>query len=40
MQGHPYAIGLEKNDANFLALSPLSFLERSAAVYPHRLAIV
>ncbi|MGE0430474.1 MAG: acyl-CoA synthetase [Hydrogenophaga sp.] len=40
MQGHPYAIGLEKNDANFVALSPLSFLERSAAVYPNRLAIV
>ena len=40
MQGHPYAIGLEKNDANFVALSPLSFLQRSAAVYPNRLAIV
>ena len=24
MQGHPYAIGLEKNDANFVALSPVS----------------
>ena len=40
MQGHPYASGLDKNDANFVALSPLSFLERSAAVYPDRQAIV
>ena len=33
-QGH-YSIGLDKNPANFVALSPLSFLERSASVYPH-----
>ena len=31
--------GLEKNQANFVALTPLSFLARTAAVYPHRLAI-
>jgi fatty-acyl-CoA synthase len=29
-----YSIGLEKTPANFVALSPLSFLERTAAVYP------
>ncbi|HNB47701.1 MAG TPA: AMP-binding protein, partial [Burkholderiaceae bacterium] len=40
MQTHPYDIGLDKNDANFVALSPLSFLERTARVYPNRLAIV
>ena len=33
-QGH-YSIGLDKTPANFVALSPLSFLERSAAVYPN-----
>ncbi|MCK6426113.1 MAG: acyl-CoA synthetase, partial [Burkholderiaceae bacterium] len=40
MQTHPYAVGLDKNAANHVALSPLSFLERTARVYPHRLAIV
>jgi fatty-acyl-CoA synthase len=33
-QGH-YGIGLDKTAANFVPLSPLSFLERSAAVYPN-----
>src|ERR1700712_1973604 len=33
-QGH-YGIGLDKTPANFVALSPLSFIERSAAVYPN-----
>jgi len=31
---------LPKNAANFTALSPLSFLARSAAVHPNRLAVV
>ncbi|MBA2674851.1 acyl-CoA synthetase [Ramlibacter sp.] len=31
---------LPRNPANFAALSPLSFLERAADVYPHRVAIV
>ena len=31
---------LTRNDANFAALSPLSFIERSAEVYPNRLAVV
>ncbi len=30
-----YSIGLDKTPANFVPLSPLSFLERSAAVYPN-----
>ena len=29
-----YDIGLDKNPANFVALSPLSFIKRTAAVYP------
>ena len=35
-----YDLGLDKNPANFTPLSPLSFLRRSATVYPDRLAIV
>ena len=31
---------LSRNEANFAALSPLSFIERTAEVYPDRLAIV
>lgn len=37
---NPYAMGLDKNPANFVALSPLSFLERAARVYPGRCALV
>ena len=37
---NPYAMGLDKNAANFVALSPLSFLERSAHVYPDRVALI
>jgi fatty-acyl-CoA synthase len=33
-QGH-YSTGLDKTPANFVPLSPLSFLERSATVYPN-----
>ncbi len=29
-----YSVGLDQNAANFVPLSPLSFLKRSAAVYP------
>ncbi len=32
-QGH-YSVGLDKTPANYVPLSPLSFLARSAAVYP------
>ena len=31
---------LPKNDANFAALTPLSYIERSALVYPDRVAII
>jgi fatty-acyl-CoA synthase len=36
---NPYSLGLDKNAANHVALSPLGFLERAALVYPHRTAI-
>jgi fatty-acyl-CoA synthase len=36
----PYALGLDKNAANHVALSPLSFIERAALVFPQRRAIV
>ena len=40
MPANPYAQGLERRPANFVALTPLSFLARSARVYPARTAIV
>ena len=36
---NPYEVGLDKNAANYVPLSPISFLLRSAAVYPNRLAV-
>src|SRR5512140_2454185 len=35
-----YEIDLDKNAANYVALSPLSFIQRTAAVYPNRTAVV
>src|SRR6185437_7297193 len=35
-----YDVGLAKNPANYVPLTPLSFLERSAAVYPDHLSVV
>ena len=32
---NPFDVGLDKNPANFVPLSPLSFLFRTAAVYPN-----
>src|SRR4029453_12578060 len=37
---HSFDLGLEKNEANFVPLSPLSFIERTAAIYPHRTALI
>ncbi len=37
---NPYEVGLGKNAANYVPLSPIGFLVRSAAVYPNRLALV
>src|SRR3984893_18658500 len=35
-----YSIGLDKTQANFVALTPLSFLARTAAIYPGHLSAV
>jgi len=41
MTGNPaYLEGLGKNQANYTPLTPLTFIERAAAVYPTRLAVV
>ncbi len=37
---HPYATGLAKNAANYVPLTPLTFIERSAYVYPERCAVI
>jgi fatty-acyl-CoA synthase len=36
----PQVLDIERNSANHLALSPLTFIERAAKVYPERTAIV
>src|SRR4051812_20401525 len=39
--GHPYdAPHLERAPANHAALTPLGFLERAAAIYPDKLAVI
>ncbi len=40
MRANAYDQGLERNSANHVALSPLSFLERTAHIYPNRVAVV
>ena len=37
---NPYEIGLDRNAANYVPLSPLTFLERTAAVYPARTSVI
>lgn len=36
----PYDTDLERNPANYVPLSPLSFLRRAALVYPERVALI
>jgi fatty-acyl-CoA synthase len=36
----PYDVDLARNPANFQPLTPLSFLERAASVFPDRLAVI
>lgn len=36
----PYDIGLQKNSANYVPLTPLTFIERSAYIYPDRVAVI
>ena len=39
--GYPYdAPHLARNPANHAALTPLGFLERAAAIYPDKLAVI
>jgi len=38
--GSPYELGLDKNPANFVPLSPIGFLLRTAAIYPERTAVI
>jgi fatty-acyl-CoA synthase len=37
---NPYEIDLDRNAANHVALSPLSFIRRTAAIYPNRTAVI
>ena len=36
----PYDIDLDRNPANFQPLTPLTFLERAASVFPDHIAII
>lgn len=40
MATNPYELDLDKNPANFQALTPLSYLERSAATFPEKTAVI
>ena len=37
---NPYSVDLDRNPANYAPLTPLTFIEWSAAVYPDRIAVV
>ena len=40
MSPNPYTQHLDKNPANYQPLTPLSFLERAAAVFPGHTAVI
>jgi len=40
METNPYNAGLDRNPANYQSLTPLTFLERAATVFPDHTAIV
>ena len=40
MTTNPYNIDLDRNPANHLPLTPLTFLDRAASVFPNHIAIV
>lgn len=40
MTANPYEIDLDKNPANHQPLTPLSFLKRSAEIYPEKIAVI
>src|SRR3954452_12902432 len=37
---NPYETGLDRNAANYVPLSPIGFLRRSASVYPNRMSVI
>ena len=37
---NPYQKGLDRNEANYTALTPVSFLAKAAYVYPERVAVI
>src|SRR6187402_2735181 len=37
---HPYASGLDRNQANYTPLTPVSFLAKAAYTYPLRTAVI
>ncbi len=37
---NPYTVGLDRNAANFVALTPLDFIARTASIFPERIAVV
>jgi fatty-acyl-CoA synthase len=40
MSVNPYDLNLDRNAANYVALSPLTYLARTAAVFPNRTAVI
>jgi fatty-acyl-CoA synthase len=40
MTSHPFETDLDKNAANYVPLTPLSFLARTAAVFPSRTSVI
>jgi fatty-acyl-CoA synthase len=40
MAGHPFSTDLDRNAANHVPLTPVSFLERAADVYPGKVAVI
>ena len=40
MKSSIYTQGLDKNPANYVAQTPLTFIERAATVYPNRPAVI
>jgi fatty-acyl-CoA synthase len=40
MSAKAYGHGLERNAANYAAMTPVSFLAKAASVYPDRLAVI
>ena len=37
---NPYQHDLDRNDANYAPLTPVSFIERTAYIWPQRVAVI